>query len=145
MGGSPELRRVWEIEYKGEQVQVMVMSTPTFNCVINRFGCSVSQVWWKGNIQVTESFLMSHHLKVNIVKGDYNAKETYVKKMTERYPEYEVFEESAHDSIKSSFEASTKTSLWMLNNLGNKQTYKNSKQLFENEFDYKAFKEFLNY
>lgn len=47
-GSIPELRRVWELDYKGEKVQVMVMSESTFNCVINRFGCSVSKVWWKG-------------------------------------------------------------------------------------------------
>ena len=40
-GSMKELRRVWEIDYKGETVQIMVMSRPTFGCVVDRFGCSV--------------------------------------------------------------------------------------------------------
>lgn len=143
-GSIKELRRVWEIDYKGEKIQIMVMSCPTFNCVINRFGCSVSKIWWKGRLQPTTEFLVSHHMKVNIIKDDYNAKESYVKKMAKRYPDYEEYYETAYTQIKDDFISRCKSPLWMMSNLGDNQYYETSKDLFENEFDYKTYKNIDN-
>lgn len=142
-GSIKELRRVWEVDYKGEKIQIMVMSQPTFNCVVNRFGCSVSKIWWKGKLHPTTEFIVSHHMKVNIIKDDYNAKESYVKKMSERFPDYGEFYESAYDAIRDDFMYRCKTPLWMLNNLGENQNYETSKLLFETEFDRKSFNSLL--
>lgn len=88
-GTIPELRRVYEIDFKGEKIQVMVMSKPTFTCVIDRFGVSVSKAWFKGeSIRFNEEFLLSHLTKVCFLKDNYNAKETYVEKITRKFPDY---------------------------------------------------------
>ncbi|AUR87424.1 hypothetical protein NVP1101O_013 [Vibrio phage 1.101.O._10N.261.45.C6] len=136
-GSIPELRRVWEIDYEGEYIQIMVMSAPTFNCVIPRFGCSVSKIWWKGyQLHPTTEFLASHHLKVNIIKGDYNAKESYVKKMASRFPDYEEYQETALDSVLVDYEDQCKTPNWIMLNLGDNQNYENSCKLFKEERSY---------
>lgn len=140
-GSIPELRRVWEIEYKGEKVQIMVMSSPTFRCVIDRFGCSVSKVWWKGNsIKVTLDFIISHILKVNLIKEDYNAGETYVKKMSSRYPSYRTVTYNNFKHLKSKFEDVTKSPYWVISNLGGNQNYEMVKELFKNPYEYKDLK-----
>ncbi len=133
-GSMKELRRVWEMDYKGETVQVMVMSQPTFSSVIERFGCSVSRIWWKGdNLHPTVDFLISHALEINFIRDDYNASEDYVKKMQERYPEYEQEGEWNFDQYKYQLLGTTKEPLWKLMNMGSKQSYENFIDFYKGE------------
>lgn len=127
-GTIPELNRVWELTYKGQKVQVMVMDKSTFNCVVNRFGTSVCMAWWKGNgVRVTSMFLESHLSKTLYVKDDYNAKTSHVMKMQDRYPDYV---KRPYSEYSSEFLSNSKTPLWVLSNLGENQNYKRCMDLY---------------
>lgn len=124
-GSIPELRRVWEVDYHGEKVQIMVMGSPTFNCVVDRFGVSTSKIWWKGkNLHPTEDFIISHLTKNLFIKDNYNAGETYVKKMKERYPLYAVRPYTAMTAVGVDLAIRLKLPWWKILNLGDKQTQK---------------------
>lgn len=127
-GSIPELHRVFEGNFKGETIQIMVMNKPTFGCVVDRFGCSVSKVWWKGsNIRPTLQFLVSHVMKVNFLEENYNSKETYVKKMSEKYPEYVSTDKASYKGYEKLFKKFYKDMpLWRLFYQGEDQSYTNT-------------------
>lgn len=85
------LFRVYEMEYQGMPVQVMIMKEPTFNSVVSQFGCSTSKIWWKGkDVKPTPTFLLSMVNKVVFVSEGYAAKDSYVAKTMSYFPEFKA-------------------------------------------------------
>lgn len=106
------LFRVYEGEYKGENVQVMVMHEPTFTSVVDDFGVSICEFWWNGGeVKATKQALTSVLTKKLFYKNDYSAKETHVEKMVYYFPEYtltpysefEDFYRKLHVNIEKSY------------------------------------------
>lgn len=85
------LKCIYEGSYQGVPFQIMIMREPLFKSVIPMMGTSVCMAWWKGGeIKLEPVFELSHIFKTIFKKDDYTAKEKHVKKMIERYPEYNV-------------------------------------------------------
>lgn len=88
------LRNVYECNYQIDEdnsikVQVMVMREPTFDCVVDKMGCSLSRIWYKNNyITPTLDFLFSLENKIMYYVDDMTFKETYAIKMRERFKDY---------------------------------------------------------
>lgn len=71
------------------KVQVMIMYSPTFDCVVDKMGCSLSRIWYKnGKITPTFDFLFTLEHKIMYYVDDMTFKETYAIKMKERFKEY---------------------------------------------------------
>lgn len=106
------LFRVYEGEYKGESIQVMVMHEPTFTSVVSDFGVSICEFWWNGcEVKATKQALTSILTKKLFYKNDYSAKETHVEKMVKYFPEYtltpysqfDVAYKGLHNDIEKSY------------------------------------------
>ena len=94
------LFRVYEGQYKGESIQVMVMHEPTFTSVVSDFGVSICEFWWNGGeIKPTKQALTSILTKRLFYKNDYSAKETHVQKMAKYFPEYTLTLYSQFDDV----------------------------------------------
>lgn len=94
------LFRVYEGEYKGERIQVMVMQEPTFTSVVDDFGVSVCEFWWTGGeVKATKQALTSILTKKLFYKNDYSAKETHVQKMARYFPEYQLTPYSEFEDV----------------------------------------------
>lgn len=94
------LFRIYEGEYKGESIQVMVMYEPTFTSVVDDFGVSICEFWWTGgNVHATKSALTSILTKRLFYKNDYSAKETHVQKMVKYFPEYQLTPHSEFEDV----------------------------------------------
>jgi len=86
-----ELRYVFEGEYMGMTVQVMVMSRPTFECVVDHFCMDNSKVWWKGEYIIpTFEFLLAHATRTLRVSEDHAPKMRYIDKMVKKFPDYRL-------------------------------------------------------
>lgn len=94
------LFRIYEGEYKGESIQVMVMHEPAFTSVVNDFGVSICEFWWNGGeVQATKQALTSILTKNLFYKNDYSAKETHVQKMVKYFPEYTLTPYSQFENV----------------------------------------------
>lgn len=112
------LFRVYEGEYKGESIQVMVMSQPTFTSVVDDFGVSICEFWWTGSeVKATKQALTSILTKKLFYKNDYSAKETHVEKMVYYFPEYTLAPysqfESIYEKLHSNIEESYGKDIWI--------------------------------
>ena len=100
---NPYLIAVYEFEYKGETVQVMFMSEPTFTSVVPLFPFGICQAWyktplnpqdpfsaqWGCGIQVTELFKESvRHKVLRLVNDLYNDTDGYIEKIRSKFPDY---------------------------------------------------------
>lgn len=86
-----ELRYVFEGEYYGVKIQVMIMNKSTYSSVVNHFCVDTSKIWWKGgSIIPTWDFLLAHATKTLKYNEGHEAKERYMLKMKEKYPTYRV-------------------------------------------------------
>lgn len=78
------------------KVQVMVMREPTFDCVVDKMGCSLSKIWYKsGHINPSEEFLFALDKKVIYHTDDKTFKSKFASKMRDRFPQYS-FRELTH-------------------------------------------------
>lgn len=85
------LRYVFEGEYMGQTIQVMIMSEPTFISVLEHFCYGTSKAWWKGgSVNVTDEFVVEHSHKLFV--SDKPVKEAYRKKMAKKFPDYKFVE-----------------------------------------------------
>ena len=85
------LFRIWEGTYKGEKVQVMCMTQPVHQSVVDCFGVSLCEFWWNGgDIKATKSALVSVLSKKMFYKDGYSAKQTHIDKMVKYFPDYEL-------------------------------------------------------
>ena len=101
-GIMKHLFRIYEMEYKGEKVQIMIMREPTFNSVVYHFGVSICKFWWKGyDVVPTNEALISIINKTLYIKDDYSAKEIHVEKQKKYFPEYKVLPYSEFDVAES--------------------------------------------
>ena len=112
------LFRVYEGEYKGENVQVMVMQEPTFTSVVDDFGVSICEFWWNGGeVKATKQALTSVLTKKLFYKNDYSAKETHVEKMVCYFPEYTLTPysqfEDVYEKLHSNIEKSYGLDIWI--------------------------------
>jgi len=88
------LRTVYEGNYEMGtddfiKVQIMVMYSPTFDCVVDKMGCSLSRIWYKnGKITPTFDFLFTLEHKIMYYVDDMTFKETYAIKMKDRFKDY---------------------------------------------------------
>lgn len=85
----PDLRAVYQTEYRGKKVQIMAMNRPTFQGVVDQFAVSISKVWYKrGRIYPEQA--AQHSLDTNqiIVAKGYGPNCNYVRKMKERFPTF---------------------------------------------------------
>ena len=83
------LRCVYETTYKGQKIQIMIMNQPTFSSVVDYFGVTISQFWYKtGRIGMKREALLSIKYKVIGYKDDFSCKEAYFKKIQERFKNY---------------------------------------------------------
>lgn len=88
----PDLRAVYETEYRGKKVQIMVMNMPTFHGVVDKFAVSISKVWYKsGRIRVEPEAEYSRATESITIAEGYTPHCSYIKKMTERFPKYDFF------------------------------------------------------
>lgn len=86
-----KIKAIFEGDIDGQKYQIMVMSEPTFDCVVSKFGTSVCEAWYKHKrINTTGAFYLSHYLKTIYVKPDYNAKVKHVNKMQTYFPDYKT-------------------------------------------------------
>lgn len=90
-GSLSGLKHVFEGEYMGQTVQVMVMSTPTFSSVVDHFCMDNSKIWWKGGrVQPTFEFLLANATRTLKVCSDYAPKQRYIDKMVKKFPEFKL-------------------------------------------------------
>lgn len=87
------LEAVYDIGGLDMPVQLMLMSEPTFKCVVPQFPLSLCQAWYKnGKVSVGKDFLISLRHKVlyktNQVYGDDSR---YIKKICKRFSDYRYF------------------------------------------------------
>lgn len=87
------LEAVYDIGGLDMPVQLMLMSEPTFKCVVPQFPLSLCQAWYKnGKVSVGKDFLISLRHKVlyktNQVYGD---ESRYIKKICKRFSDYRYF------------------------------------------------------
>lgn len=99
-GIMKHLFRIYEGDYRGQKVQVMVMDEPTFQSVVPYFGVSICKFWWKGrDVKPTNEALISIITKTLFVKDDYSAKEIHVEKQKKYFPDYKVSPYSKYDEV----------------------------------------------
>lgn len=90
-GVMVDLFRIYDGNYSGQKVQVMIMNKNTFESVLPEFGVSICKFWWKGGkINPTLDALISVLEKTLYVKEGYSAKEIHVEKVKNYFPEYNV-------------------------------------------------------
>ena len=90
-GIMAHLFRIFEVKYKGIDVQIMCMKESTFTSVIPCFGVSVCMFWWKGGKVIpTDQALVSLLNKTLYIKEDYSAKELHVAKMIKYFPDFKI-------------------------------------------------------
>lgn len=124
-GIMEHLFRIYEGEYQGQKVQVMVMNESTYHSVVPYFGVSICKFWWKGyDVQPTNEALISIITKTLFVKDDYSAKEIHVEKQKRYFPNYKVkpyseYNEAAFMTFSESVD------------LGNFGSIKHTKRLLE--------------
>jgi hypothetical protein len=83
------LRYVFEGTHLGMTVQVMVMSEPTYNCVVDNFCTDLSKAWWKGhNVVPTCEFLLAHATRTIKLCDNHNPSARYIKKIMAKFPTY---------------------------------------------------------
>lgn len=86
-----DLRYVYEGEYMGVIVQVMVMNMPTFTSVIDNFCVENSKIWWKGGqLHPSWEFLVSHATRTIKVCKEHAPKQRYLDKMVKKFPTYKL-------------------------------------------------------
>lgn len=110
-GGMKELQAVLDGTYKGQKVQFMLMSKPTFSCVIPHFGASTSMVWYKGKrVTTSPEFLISLAKKTLYIKT--GTKQAFIDKTVLKYSRLTV---EIVDSIdKAVLEAGKGIHIWEL-------------------------------
>lgn len=85
----PDLRAVYQTEFRGKKVQIMVMTRPTFRGVVDNFAVSISKVWYKnGTIHVESAAQLSRDRNLIDVTAGYTPNHKYVQKMMGRFPTY---------------------------------------------------------
>lgn len=90
---NPNVRCVYEFEYKGMTVQIINMHTEYVN--VSDFCLSICQAWTKDceRIYTTKDFNYSVKNRVIYKTGEiYLEKARYIDKMKSRFPEYSFFE-----------------------------------------------------
>lgn len=90
-GIMEHLFRIFEVNYKGVDVQIMCMKENTFQSVIPCFGVSICMFWWKGGKVIpTDQALISLLNKTLYIKDNYSAKELHVEKMIKYFPDFKI-------------------------------------------------------
>jgi hypothetical protein len=85
------LNAVYEGEFMGMPIQVMVMRGPTFKTVLPHMGTSVCKFWYKDKvIHAHEDALFSIQTRTIYKKDDYTAKVAHLQKMNKYFPSYRV-------------------------------------------------------
>lgn len=104
------LRKVFETTYKDMKIQIMVMGQKTFSCVVPNFGATISMFWYKGGtIRYNFEAIASFKYKVIGYRDDFTCKETYYKKLKDRYKSYSFVRMSSFDKVINN---SMKRDLW---------------------------------
>ncbi len=99
-GIMKHLFRIYEGEYSGQKIQIMVMGESTYHSVVPCFGVSICKFWWKGgDIAPTNDALVSILTKTLFIKDDYSAKEIHVAKQKKYFPDYRVLPYSKYDLV----------------------------------------------
>lgn len=122
-GIMEHLFRIYEGEYKGCKIQVMVMTENTFTSVVNDFGVSMCKFWWKGGeVKLTKDSFVSMYNKTLYIKDDYSAKELHVAKMVEYFPDYKVkpYSDFVEDLGKTEIELGVRVNEFYIPNLVDK-------------------------
>ncbi|CAH9011985.1 coil containing protein [Vibrio phage 409E50-1] len=97
------LRYVFEGEYMGATIQVMVMSESTFHSVVDNFCMDNSKVWWKGGkVNTTPEFLLANATRTLRVCPEHTPKQRYIDKMMEKFPTYKLVETNLGYAIRTS-------------------------------------------
>ncbi len=101
---NPYLKAVYETSIHGVKVQLMRMSKPTWNSVIDKFPLSICKAWWKnGKAHYGKDFLRSVKFKAIYKTNDiYNNEHQYIQKILAKFPEMTYY---------GSFDAMAKTIL----------------------------------
>lgn len=91
---NPMLRCVYDLEYGGEQIQLLLMLEPTFYSVIKHFPLNICKVWYKHNtIETTQDFLRSvKHKAIVKVNSLYANGDKYVQKIKAKFPDFKYYE-----------------------------------------------------
>jgi hypothetical protein len=97
---NPYLKAVYEASINGVKVQLMRMSKPTLNSVIDKFPLSICKAWWKNSkAHYEKDFLRSVKFKAIYKTNDiYNNEHQYIQKILAKFPEmkyYDSFDEFA--------------------------------------------------
>lgn len=93
-GKNPDLRIVYDCNYKGLACQIMVMKKPTFKCVVDKFPLNMVKIWYKaGQLHPSVDFIRGVKHKALIKTGvDYNDGDVYIKKIKGYFPDYTYYE-----------------------------------------------------
>lgn len=91
---NPMLRCVYDLEYGGEQVQLLLMLEPTFKSVINHFPLNICKVWYKhSTIETTQDFLRAvKHRSIVKVSPVYANGDKYVEKIKAKFPDFKYYD-----------------------------------------------------
>lgn len=91
---NPMLRCVYDLEYSGEQVQLLLMLEPTFKSVINHFPLNICKVWYKhSTIETTQDFLRAvKHKALVKVSPLYANGDKYVEKIKTKFPDFKYYD-----------------------------------------------------
>lgn len=91
---NPYLQTVYETVLDGVKVQLLRMSKPTWDSVVNKFPLSICKAWYKnGKAHYEKDFLRSVKFeaiyKTNTI---YNEEHQYIQKILAKFPEYKYYD-----------------------------------------------------
>lgn len=90
---NPMLRCVYDVNFSGVPVQIMLMRQPTFKSVLPQFPLSICHTWYKNkHVRAEKPFLRSiRHKAIYKTNVIYNNEHGYVKKILAKFPEYNYY------------------------------------------------------
>ncbi len=101
--GNPDLESVWELEYFGETVQVIVCRLPTLE-ILKKFSLNLSMIWWSGIFYKTNAYSIGRDYKAVIkINPDIYPNDYYIGKIIMRFPDYQYYE-SAQAFISAGYD-----------------------------------------
>ena len=91
---NPYLKAVYNTSIHGVKVQLMRMSKPTWNSVLDKFPLSICKAWWKNSkAHYHKDFLRSVKFKAIYKTNDiYNNEHQYIQKILAKFPEMEYYD-----------------------------------------------------
>lgn len=89
---NPNIRCVFQLDYKGEKVQLVMLNKPSWG-IVDTFAINICKIWYKrGKINTTKNFLFAIKNKILIKEGElYASTAKYELKIRDKFKDYTWF------------------------------------------------------